>query len=196
MALADRVKNIIVKPAAEWQVIAPEPATVGGLYTGYIIPLAAIGPVCTFIGQAVFLHHVAFAAFGAVVSFVLQLVAVFVLALIADALVTSFGGVKNGTQSLKWVAYANTPGWVAGVFGLIPIVGGIFILLASLYGLYVLYLGAQPIMNVPSDKSVGYTVVVILCDIALFVGIAILVTAITAAIFGAGMMMGAGATQP
>ncbi len=46
MSLVDRARNIITNPAAEWPVIAGEPASVGSLYTGYVIPLALIAPIC------------------------------------------------------------------------------------------------------------------------------------------------------
>ncbi len=54
MALADRVKKILLNPKEEWQVIDQEPATVAGLYSGYIVPLAAIGPIAQAIGSSVF----------------------------------------------------------------------------------------------------------------------------------------------
>ena len=59
MGLVDRVKNILLKSKQEWEVIDGEAATVGSLYTGYIIPLAAIGPICTAIGYSVFGHPAA-----------------------------------------------------------------------------------------------------------------------------------------
>ena len=45
MNLIDRTKNILLSPEQEWQVIDEEVTSVGGLYIGYIVPLAAIGPV-------------------------------------------------------------------------------------------------------------------------------------------------------
>ena len=60
MALVDRVKNILLTPKTEWQVIDAEPTTVADLYKGYIIPLAAIGPICTAIGWSVFGMRVPF----------------------------------------------------------------------------------------------------------------------------------------
>jgi hypothetical protein len=45
MALLDRVKNILLTPKTEWPVIAGETATVSSIYTGYVMILAAIGPV-------------------------------------------------------------------------------------------------------------------------------------------------------
>ena len=42
MSIVERAKNIIFKPADEWNVIAAEPATIGRLFTGYAMPLALI----------------------------------------------------------------------------------------------------------------------------------------------------------
>ena len=43
--LFTRVKSILLTPRAEWQVIAAERDTIGGIYTGYILILAAIPAV-------------------------------------------------------------------------------------------------------------------------------------------------------
>src|SRR6266851_478807 len=50
MALVDRVKKILLQPSDEWAVINTELTNSGTLYKNYIIPLAAIGPVCEAIG--------------------------------------------------------------------------------------------------------------------------------------------------
>ncbi len=60
MSLVARAKNILLQPKTEWPVIAGEQATTGSLYTGYIIPLAAIGPVASIIGWSVFGFSVPF----------------------------------------------------------------------------------------------------------------------------------------
>ncbi len=42
MSIVDRAKNIILKPAEEWNVIAAEPETVSNLFTSYAVILALI----------------------------------------------------------------------------------------------------------------------------------------------------------
>src|SRR5207245_7554200 len=54
MNLISRTKNILLSPKQEWQVIDDEATSVGGLYIGYIVPLAAIGPVASGIRMALF----------------------------------------------------------------------------------------------------------------------------------------------
>jgi hypothetical protein len=184
MGIIDRVKRILLTPKAEWPVIDAEPASVAGLYTGYIIPLAAIGPIASIIGWTVFGMRVPFAGSyrlpigvalrNAAVQFVGTLVGVFVLALIIDALAPTFGGTKNRIQALKVATYSATAAWVAGVVGLIPALG--FLGLLGLYSLYLLFLGLPILMKAPADKALGYTVIVVIAAIVL----GIVVSALTA----------------
>jgi hypothetical protein len=170
-----RVKAILLKPTETWDVIDAEPATTQGLYTRYVLPLAAIPPVCTLIGSLVF----GYGAFGvtfrpnpvaaiaqAIVSYGLGLAMVFVMALIIEALAPNFGGVKDRTQAMKVAAYAPTASWVAGVFGLVPMVG-IIALLGALYSLYLLYLGLPRLMKTPQERALPYFAVVIVVAIVL-----------------------------
>ncbi len=176
MNLMDRVKRILLSPRTEWQVIDTEPTTPGQLYTGYIMPLAAIGPIAQIIGYSVFGISVPFvgtyrvpigsAITSALVSYVLVLVATYVLALIIDALAPKFNGQRSQIQALKVAAYSSTASWVAGIFLLIP---GLRILtILGLYSLYLLYLGLPVLMKTPPEKAVTYTVVVVLAAIILF----------------------------
>jgi hypothetical protein len=175
----DRAQRIITSPQTEWPAIAVEPTTPAALYSGYIVPLALITPVCSLVSTILFLHRTIFlGAVIAITSFVLELVAVYVVALIADALAPSFNGVKDQTQALKWIAYSYTPRWIAGVATLIPVLGALIALLGSLYSLYLLYLGAVPVIRVPAEKGIGYTIVVVIASIVLFVVIGVVLTLI------------------
>ena len=129
MALIDRVKNIIVTPRTEWPVIAAEPATVGSLYTGYIMILAAIGPIALAIRLAAVGLGLGIAS--VIVQYLLALAMTYVVALIVDALAPTFGGERSFVQSLKLTAYAMTPGWVAGVFNLLGTAGGFLALILN-----------------------------------------------------------------
>lgn len=165
MNLADRIKNILVNPREEWPTIAAEPASVQSLYVGYILILAAIGPL------AVVLRSMAF-GFGlgipvAVAMYVLTLAAAFLVALIVDALAPTFGGEKDIVASLKLVTYSLTAAWIAGIFRIVPYIGGVVGLIAAVYSIYTFYLGVPPIKKSPVDKAMGYTVVVLICYILL-----------------------------
>ena len=176
MKLVSRTKNILLSPKQEWQVIDDEATSVGGLYVGYIVPLAAIGPVASSIGMAVFGISVPVlgtyrvpidaAVRQGITQYVLALVGVFVLALIIDELAPYFRGQENRYQALKVAAYSSTAVWIVGVLGLIPALSILWPL--GLYSLYLLSLGLPVLMKVPQDKAMGYTVAVIICAVLLF----------------------------
>ena len=177
MNLVERAKNIILKPKQEWQVIAAEPHTVQGLYTQYVMILAAIPAVAAFIGFSLigtsgfgvsYRLPIAAGVAHMIVSYVLSLGMVYVLALIIDALAPTFGGQKNFMQAFKVAAFAPTASWLAGIFYIVPALG-ILAVLGGLYSLFLLYAGLAPLMKTSQEKSIAYTVVVILAAIVLTV---------------------------
>jgi Yip1-like protein len=179
-SLLGRVKGILLQPSATWDVIDAEPASIGGLYRSYVIPLAAIPAVCGLVGMLAFgiggLFGISFRPspvwliVQAIVSYVLGLAWVYVVALIIEALAPSFGGTKDRIQAFKVAAYAFTAAWVAGVFSLIPMLS-IIGLLGAIYSLYLLYLGLPKLMKAPQDKAMPYFAVVLI--VAIVVGIVI-----------------------
>jgi Yip1 domain len=193
VALVDRARAMISSPAQEWPAVAAEPATIPGILQSYVLPLALIGPVCGLIGNFGFLHRGAvYGAAAAVLGFILEIVGLFVVTFIADATVASFGGVKDSVSSFKWIAYSSTARWVAGVFALIPVIGAFVILVASVYSLYVLFLGTVPVMRVPAERAAGFTIVVIIAYIVVVAIVSVLL-GILLTLFFAGALMATGA---
>ena len=138
-----------------------------------MIILAAIGPLASIIGMSVMgmgffgRMPVTAAAASAVVAYLLTLAGVYVLAFIIDALAPTFAGEKNMEQAFKVAAYSYTPGWLAGIFLIIPALSVLSIL--GLYGLYLLYSGLPVLMKSPKEKSLGYTAAVVVAAIVIFI---------------------------
>jgi len=177
MNITERIKGILLKPQEEWQTIAGETTPIAELYKNYIILLAAIGPVAAFIGLSLvgvslpvggtYRVPITTGILHAIIQYGLTLVGVYVLAFIIDALAPTFSGEKNIDQAFKLATYSYTPGWLVGIFALIPVLGVLGIL--GLYGLYLLYAGLPVLMKSPKEKSIGYTVAVIIAAIIIFV---------------------------
>lgn len=184
--LVERAKAIIMKPKEEWPAIATEEASIASLFTRYAMWLAAIPAIATFVRAIVFgygsLFGVTFrpsigSALGiALGQYIMALASVAILGLIVDFLAPKFDGTSNRVQAFKLAIYSATAGWLAGAFSAVP---GIEILsILGLYAFYLFYLGAPVLMKVPEDKSVLFTIVVVV--------IAIIVGAILSAIAGPG----------
>lgn len=183
MAVVERAKRILTTPRTEWPVIAGESTSTAALFGGYVLPLAAITPLATVIGNGLFDGSISFSQgiMIAVISLVMSLVGVYVLGLIASKIAPSFGGTDDLGQGLKLVAYSYTAAWVAGIINLIPALA-LVSLVGGVYSLYLLYAGSSVMMSVPKERAVGYTAVVILVAIGVYIVIAILVGVVIAAV--------------
>jgi hypothetical protein len=181
--LVDRVKGILLTPRKEWTIIDGESTTVAGLYSGYIIPLAAIPAIAGFIGMSLvgfsfmgtsIRAPIGTGLTGAVARYLGALLGTYVLALIIDALAPTFGGQRSQIQALKVAAYSSTAAWVAGIFLIFPSLGILSIL--GIYSLYLFFLGLPLLMKAPEDRALGYTVVVIVCAIVLYAVVGMIVS--------------------
>lgn len=198
--LIARVKGILLTPKTEWPVIAGEQTTVADLYKGYILWLAAIPPVFTFLKFTVMGASVPFAGtyrmgFGAgltqlVLGYALSLAMYYVVALIIDALAPTFGGTRDRVQALKTIAYAYTASCVAGIIVILPFIAVLIAIAAAVYGIYLLYLGLPHTMKCPQDRAGGYTAVIVIVAVVLF----FLIGGIIGAMTGVGMYMRGGST--
>jgi Yip1 domain len=208
MSLINRVKNILLAPNSEWDVIAKEPATVGGLITSYAIPLmilpiignilavgvlgigansmAALGVASLGVGAA--------AAMG-IVGFALQLVLLFAMIFAVNAISPSFNGKSDSAAAAKVMVYSSTPSWIAGlIVPFLGMIGGLLSIGAIAYVVYLIYSAIRPIMEAPQEKVAGFTVVIILIYIVLSIVLTMVIGGVLiAALLGGGMMAGAAA---
>jgi hypothetical protein len=190
--LIARIQNILMKPAAEWDVIDGEPASIAGLYTGYACILAAIPAIAVLIQMALFLHNPILGVVIGVITYVSSLIGVFVMAFIIDALAPSFGAQKSQIQALKLTVYSYTASWVAGILNIVPVLG-LLAGLAGLYGLYIMYLGLPKLMKSPADKTVGYFVVSIVVAIVVNIIIGFIIGVVTTAMMVSAVAAGGAA---
>jgi hypothetical protein len=176
-SLAARIKAILLTPRREWPRIAQEQTDIAELYLRYILPLAAIPPVCKLIGWSLLYSYIDFgvALTAALAAYVLGLAGIAAVALLAGRLAPRFDGQPDIGQAFKFIAHAATPGWIGGVFRLVPGLAVLSVLM-SLYSIYLIYAGAQAMLAVPEDRTLGYTATVVFVAILVLVATAVIVT--------------------
>jgi hypothetical protein len=173
-----RVKNIVLSPKTEWEVIAPESTSATQLYTGYIVILSALAAVLAFVhmsvigarlplGGGVLRYPMSSGLTAAVMGFVLGLIGVFLVGLIINGLAGTFSAQRDQRQALKVAAYSLTPAWLSSILALSPVLPTLLQFLAGCYGIYVLYLGLPVVMRSPKERAVGYTAAVVICTVLL-----------------------------
>lgn len=185
-----RVKLIVLKPRETWETISTEEATVSGLLKEYLLVLAAVPALASLLGKWIFGIHIPFVGYYrysfaesviiAILWYVLTVAGVWVLGKVISYLAQNFGSQRNDVKGFKVAIYSYTPFLAAGILYLIPRLD-ILVSLAGLYGLYLLYIGLPIVMETPKEKSLAYTVVVVLAIILIY----IIVASITEAVLGA-----------
>jgi uncharacterized membrane protein YwzB len=176
MKIIDRIKGIILNPKKEWEIISQENTPSIVLLTNYLLPLALIPAIASFIGygligyRVAFIGHVSGLAWGlkwAIMMFGNMLLGTYISAFIIDLLATNFGAEKNFDKSFSLVVYSYTPMMVAGILFLLPSLQ-VLPALAGLYGLYLLYIGIKPMMKSPDDKTTTYFIISLIVIIIVF----------------------------
>jgi hypothetical protein len=173
MDIVERAKAITLNPAATWPVIDAEKHDAKSLFVPYMLILAAIPAVASFVG----LSLVGMGGFGfnfripigsgiamMITTYILTLAMTFGMGWLTSALAPTFGGQSNLVQGLKLAVFGGTPMLLAGVFNALPALSIIGILVAF-YALYVMYLGLPVLMKNPKEKTIVYMVVLILASI-------------------------------
>jgi hypothetical protein len=183
MNLVERVKGILLQPKSEWPAIEGEPGTAGYLFPNYVMIVAAIPAVCTFIGTSIiglggYRIGIGIGLVRAIVVYALSLAGVFVVAYVIDFLAGTFNARKSPDNAMRVSAYAPTAAWVAGVFNIIPALS--FLGILGLYSLYLLHTGIVSLMKPEADKAIIYTIAVIVCAIIVW----IIIFGLTAMLFG------------
>jgi Yip1 domain len=173
MNIIERVKNILITPKTEWEVINGETATPASLLMGYVLPLALIGSVGTLLKGLLFSSALGgwglkFFIVGAVIAFISYVVSYYLTVIFVDLLAPSFGSEKNMGKSAQLVAYSGTPSYVGALLAFIPVVGWLIGIAAWIYGIYLMYLGIGPLKKTPDDKKIVYMLVVYVIMIVLY----------------------------
>lgn len=190
MDIVSRVQQIILKPKDEWEKIKEEKTTIAELFTSYAMILLAIPAVAQFIGWSLIGRRIPFVGWyrvgigtgllRAILFYVLTLGSVYAFGIIINALAPTFGSKSDATAAMKLAVYSMTPSWVAGILYIIPLLD-ILVILASFYGIYILYLGfVNPMMDTPKDKVMAYMIVSIVVVVIVWVVVAVILGAIFA----------------
>jgi len=173
MNAASRAKAILVDPTVEWAAIEQEAGDPAYVLSHYVVLLALVPAVFSFIGVCVIgvvvpgdgggiVRASLFdGLFGAIFGYMMACVTVLVLGLLINLVAPLFGGRRGFDSAFKLAAYSFTPVWLAGIFLLLP--GLRFLTLTGCYGAYILWLGLPRLMKVPEEKSQNFAAAIVVC---------------------------------
>lgn len=178
-AIIDRAKNVVIKPNETLKAAKAEQPSMQDLIIyvaivavptliGIIVGFGLVGIRGTFM---VYRVPIQWAVMWGIMQYVLWIIlGVIVFGYVVNMLAPRFSSKQDQIQATKLVAYAATPGLLAGILYIYPPIS-ILALLAGIYGLYILYLGIPVLMETPEDKRLIYFIVLIAVYIVIMVGV-------------------------
>ena len=174
-AIIDRAKTVVLSPQATLETAKAERPSMQDLimYVAVVAVPTLIGIIIGYgfvgLGGAfltTFKVPIQWAVTWGVMQYVLSIIGVIVFGYVVNMLAPSFSSKPDQIQATKLVAYAATPGLLAGILYVYPPLA-ILAFLAGLYGLYILYLGIPVLMETPADKRLIYLIVSIIVYIVI-----------------------------
>jgi hypothetical protein len=166
-AIFKRAFAIIFKPKDEWTKIKSESLTIKDIYLNYAIILYAVPYIAFLIGMIIAGAPIGMALVWAIFFYALTIGVLFLMGLLVEVIGAQFGGTKDMISSHKLAVFSMTPYAIIGIISILPLGtfyggGGIFyiILLVSLYGFYIMYLGAQELKGITAqDKLIPLVII-------------------------------------
>ncbi|MBL7663031.1 YIP1 family protein [bacterium] len=174
--IISRARQVLLNPKEFWTTASSETETIDSVYKRYIIWLAIIGPVCSFLGMTFVGITIPFIGtwkmpfvsgfVGAIIRYAAALVMLFVSALVLSKLSPKHGGTENIQNSFRLVAYSGTAALLGGALGIIPSLG-VLALLFGLYSIYTFYQGITPMTGVPEQNRMTYAALAVVCIVVI-----------------------------
>ncbi len=162
-----RVKNILVHPRDEWQIIKEESSTSKKVIIGYVAAMAALPPVSAIAGRFIFdrgvvdnaVHNpLAYVIAANILWYIMIIVDVLITGAVVTAVAATVESAWIGLRGLKIAAYSFTPSFIVGVPIVIPRLGWL-VYVAIAYSVYLVYLGINSLMEIRQGKAAWYAIV-------------------------------------
>jgi hypothetical protein len=102
MNIIAKAKGLLVEPGKTWEAIAAEPMTLGGVFAGYVLPLAAIPSIASAIGTYLSGNQPNFPELA--ISYAIALLSVLIMLVILGTLAAIFWKLRNQPRP-TWAEY-------------------------------------------------------------------------------------------
>lgn len=174
--IVERCRAILTDPKATWTAITAESTSVADFYKRFLVVLAALPAIGSFIGFA--LVGISVPLFGRwrapfflqlvsdLGTYALQLLLVYVMGMVLVWLAPRFSGRADQSKAVQLLGYSLVPCYLAGLLMMFgsPILG-LISLLTLLYALYLYSLGVGPMLGISEAKKWPFVAVSVITNL-------------------------------
>lgn len=177
----DTIKNVIISPETEWDLIARDAISLTTLTRRYILPLALIAPTATIVGMHTFdLSWSARAGYAVprdriwnvgLTNFVLEVLTVFLIAATFYGMARTEGVRCSFLAASKVAIFGAAPLMLSGVLLIVPM-SVIACMLVMVYSMVLYYDGVQRVLGIHKDNAAIFVAMsmAIMCLISALIG--------------------------
>ena len=188
--------NLILHPSAGWEEVKAEALSVKECYARYVIPLALIAPIASFIGTSMVGWRVGSgdpvrlttdsALKISVLTFFAMLVVVYVLARTIHWMARTYDSEKSLAECFSLAAFTAVPLFLIGITMIYPMPWFVYLLgLPALgYSVALLYTGVPVMMEVNKEQGFLFSSAILALGLVSLVGL--IVVSVSFWGFGAG----------
>ena len=193
--ILSHVWGLLSHPADEWANIRDERCTAGKCFFSHVVLLAAIPPVCAFIGASQVGWQIGHgdpvkltegsAAQIAVAFYLAMLAGVVIVGKAIHWMAQTYDAAPDMNKCVVTAAYTATPLFLVGVMALYPVLwlNMLVGLAAVAYTVYLLYTGIPIIMGVSKEQGFMFSSAVLTFGMVMLIGMLV----ITVLLWGFGM---------
>jgi hypothetical protein len=190
------IANLLLHPAAGWEQVKSESLSVKEAYGRYVIPLALIAPIATFIGTSMVGWRVGSgdpvrlttdsALKISVLTFFAMLVVVYVLARTIHWMAHTYDSEKSVAECFSLSAFTAVPLFLVGIVMIYPMPWFVYLvgLPALGYAVALLYTGVPVMMDVNKEQGFLFSSAILALGLVSLVGL--IVVSVSFWGFGAG----------
>lgn len=165
MNFIKRSITLITQPRQAWAQINAEEEGLGHCMAAFVLPLALAGALASFAGYGligvdtgilnIHIREFNWGFYAGIKHFICCITCTLLTADACNRMAVFFESGKNMDQSGRLIAYSFTPGFIGGLFNILPMFGFIS-MISWLYGFYLLYLGLPVIKKTPLHRQAAY----------------------------------------
>lgn len=157
MRVITRVKGFLLDPEAAWREVREQSTDTRSFFTEIFIPLAAVPPICGFLGALASGGRFFFGIYVFLLFYLFLLAFPFAAGFLIQKVAGYFGGMIERDKALLIALCSLIPLCSAGVLLLVPALTPFF-LLGGLYGALIFIRGAAVYASVSEEQRLGFNI--------------------------------------
>ncbi len=175
-----RTKDLLIKPAAEFKVIAHENISISGINKSIVIPFAAIVGLSELLGM-IFTHisspldSFIFVFLSAIIAFLIVFAQTYFAGKLIGLLGKNINSKNQKETGYALVAYSQIPFYLSLAFvKIFPSL--LFLIILGVYSIYLMYIGINILLKIPVIRKMQFLILSIIIMIILFITVSELLT--------------------